>query len=70
MKSADEIAEMMVDTVVPICRMAMKLLLSYQIRRYPVMELYILYNKIEELLSDKGIRYTKLSSEIILHRWR
>ena len=62
LKSADEIAEMMVDTVVPdlpfVSGDEVAVIVS-GLGATPVMELYILYNKIEELLSDKGIKVYK-----------
>lgn len=59
LKSADEMAKMMVDIVVPDLPFVdgdeVAVIVS-GLGATPVMELYILYNKIEELLSEKGIR--------------
>lgn len=59
LKTADEIAQMMVDTVVPdmpfVAGDELAVIVS-GLGSTPVMELYILYNRIEELLREKGIR--------------
>ena len=59
LKSADEMAKMMVDIVVPDLPFKdgdeVAVIVS-GLGATPVMELYILYNKIEELLREKGIR--------------
>ncbi len=58
LKSADEMAQEMVDVIVPDLPFEkgneVVLLLS-GLGATPVMELYILYNKVEELLAEKGI---------------
>ncbi len=58
LKSADEMAQEMVDVIVPDLPFEkgheVVVLLS-GLGATPVMELYILYNKIEELLAEKGI---------------
>lgn len=59
LKSADEMAEMMVDIVVPDLPFIENdevVVLVSGLGATPVMELYILYNKIEELLATKGIK--------------
>lgn len=59
LKSADEMAEMMVDIVVPDLPFVENdevVALVSGLGATPVMELYILYNKIEELLAAKGIK--------------
>ena len=59
LKSADEMANMMVDIVVPDLPFVqgddVAVILS-GLGATPIMELYILYNRIEELLVGKGIR--------------
>lgn len=58
-KSADEMAEMMVDIVVPDMPFTVGdevAVIVSGLGATPVMELYILYNKIEELLADHGIK--------------
>lgn len=59
LKSADEMAEMMLDIILPDYPFVegdeVSVLVS-GLGATPVMELYILYNKIEELLTNKGIR--------------
>ena len=61
-KTADEMAKMMVDIVVPDLPFVdgdeVAVIVS-GLGATPVMELYILYNRIEELLSEKGIRVYK-----------
>ncbi len=59
LKSADEMAEMMVDIVLPDLPFASGdevVVLVSGLGATPVMEQYILYNKVEELLSGKGIK--------------
>lgn len=62
LKTADEIAQMMVDIVVPDLPFVegdeVAVIVS-GLGATPVMELYILYNKIEELLAEKGIKVYK-----------
>ncbi len=59
LKTADEMAQMMVDLVVPDLPFEsgdeIAVLVS-GLGATPVMELYILYNKIQELLEEKGVR--------------
>lgn len=58
LKSADEMAEMMVDVVVPDLPFVKDdevVCLVSGLGATPVMEQYIIYNKIEELLAEKGI---------------
>jgi len=61
-KTADEMAKMMVDIVVPDLPFVegdeVAVIVS-GLGATPVMELYILYNKIEELLAEKGIKVYK-----------
>lgn len=58
LKSANEMAKMMVDIIVPdlpfSCGDEVAVLVS-GLGATPVMELYILYNRVEELLKNKGI---------------
>ena len=57
--SADEMAQRMVDTVLPDLPFAENdnvVVLISGLGATPVMELYILFNKVEELLQDKGIK--------------
>ena len=62
LKTADEMAKTMVDIVVPDMPFVegdeLAVIIS-GLGATPVMELYILYNKIEELLSEKGIKVYK-----------
>ena len=62
LKSADEMAKTMVDIVVPDMPFVegdeLAVIVS-GLGATPVMELYILYNKIEELLAEKGIKVYK-----------
>ena len=62
LKTADEVSEIMVETILPdkpfINGDEVVVLLS-GLGATPVMELYILYNKIEELLNKKGIHVHK-----------
>ena len=62
LKSADEMAKTMVDIVVPDMPFVegdeLAVIVS-GLGATPVMELYILYNKIEELLTEKGIKVYK-----------
>ncbi len=57
--TADEIAKKMVDTILPdqpfVAGDEVAVLLS-GLGSTPVMELYILYNKVEELITEKGIK--------------
>lgn len=59
LKPADEVAKMMVDVIVPdlpfVSGDETAVILS-GLGATPVMELYILYNKVEELLAAKGIK--------------
>lgn len=59
LKSADEMAQIMVDIILPdypfVSGDEVVVLLS-GLGATPVMELYILYNKVEELLTEKGIK--------------
>lgn len=59
LKTADEMAQMMLDVVLPdypfVSGDEMVVIVS-GLGATPVMELYILYNKIEEILADKGIK--------------
>jgi dihydroxyacetone kinase-like protein len=59
LKSADEIAQMMLDIVLPdypfVAGDEVTVLVS-GLGATPVMELYILYNRIEEILTEKGIK--------------
>jgi len=58
-KTADEMAELMVDIVVPDLPFATDdevAVLVSGLGATPIMELYILYNKIEELLTEKGLK--------------
>jgi dihydroxyacetone kinase-like protein len=60
--SADEMAEMMVEAVVgdmPFAAGDELAVVVSGLGATPVMELYILYNKIEELLAAKGIKVYK-----------
>ena len=62
LKTADEMAKTMVDIVVPDMPFVegdeLAVIIS-GLGATPVMELYILYNRIEELLSEKGIKVYK-----------
>jgi dihydroxyacetone kinase-like protein len=58
LKTADEMAEMMVDVVLPDLPFGQGdevVVLISGLGATPVMELYILYNKVAELLEDKQI---------------
>jgi phosphoenolpyruvate---glycerone phosphotransferase subunit DhaK len=59
LKTADEMAQMMLDVILPdypfVSGDEMVVIVS-GLGATPVMELYILYNKIEEILTDKGIK--------------
>lgn len=59
LKSADEVAKIMVDIIIPdipfIKGDEVVVILS-GLGATPIMELYILYNKVEELLTEKGIK--------------
>jgi dihydroxyacetone kinase-like protein len=59
LKSADDMAQMMLDIVLPdypfVAGDEVTVLVS-GLGATPVMELYILYNKIEEILTEKGIK--------------
>lgn len=58
LKPADEVAEMMVETILsdlPFQRGDDMVVLLSGLGATPVMELYILYNKVEQLLADQGI---------------
>ena len=59
LKSADEMAQMMLDIILPdypfVAGDEVTVLVS-GLGATPVMELYILYNKIEEILTEKGIK--------------
>lgn len=62
LKPADEVAAMMVDTVLPDLPFASGdevVVLISGLGATPVMELYIVYNKVAELLADKGIAVYK-----------
>lgn len=62
LKSADEIAEMMCNTIIPDLPFSVgddAAVLISGLGATPVMELYILYNKIEELLAAAGIKVYK-----------
>ncbi len=59
LKSADEMAEMMVDVIVPDLPFEANdevVVLISGLGATPVMELYILYNKVEQLLGARGLR--------------
>ena len=62
LKTADEMAEMMLDIILPDLPFGkgddVAVLVS-GLGATPIMELYILYNRIEELLADKGIKVYK-----------
>lgn len=62
LKSADEMAQIMVDIILPdypfVSGDEVVVLLS-GLGATPIMELYILYNKVEELLVEKGIKVHK-----------
>ncbi|MDD2458946.1 MAG: dihydroxyacetone kinase subunit DhaK, partial [Eubacteriales bacterium] len=59
LKSADEMAQMMLDIILPdypfVAGDEVTVLVS-GLGATPVMELYILYNKVEEILTEKGIK--------------
>jgi len=59
LKSADEMAQMMLDIILPdypfVAGDEVTVLVS-GLGATPVMELYILYNKVEEILQEKGIK--------------
>ncbi|AZO93287.1 dihydroxyacetone kinase subunit DhaK [Halocella sp. SP3-1] len=62
LKTADEVAEIMVDTVLPDLPFEKGdevVVLVSGLGATPVMELYILYNKMEKLLAEKGISIYK-----------
>lgn len=62
LKTADEVAEIMVDAVLPDLPFEKDdevVILVSGLGATPVMELYILYNKMEELLAEKGISIYK-----------
>lgn len=62
LKSADKVAEIMVNTVLPDLPFKKDdevIVLVSGLGATPVMELYILYNRIEELLSEEGISIYK-----------
>ena len=62
LKTADEMAQMMLDIILPdkpfTAGDEVAALVS-GLGATPVMELYILYNKVEEILSSKGIKVHK-----------
>lgn len=62
LKTADEMAEMMLDIILPDLPFVSGdevVVLVSGLGATPVMELYILYNKVEEILKEKGIKVYK-----------